>query len=240
MVLGKTKIYRGLDLNKLPNHVAIIMDGNGRWATKRGLPRKFGHKAGCENIKRITRNLFDLKIKIVTYFAFSTENWKRPKEEIDTIFDLIRDYVKTNLDDFVKKDVKINFVGNYTKLPKDIVAQFEQAKERTKNCKSFLVNFAVNYGGRDEILRAVNKAKNIEGEITSKQFESLLDTKDISDPDFIIRTSGEMRVSNFMLYQMAYSEFYFTNTYWPSFSNRDLQKALLSYQKRNRRFGNIK
>lgn len=240
MVLGKTKIYHKLDLNKLPTHVAIIMDGNGRWAQKRGLPRKFGHKAGCENIKRITENLFDLKIKVVTYFAFSTENWKRPKDEIDTIFDLIRDYVNTNLSDFIEKDIKLNFFGDYNKLPQDLVLHFEEAKEKTKNCKSFVVNFAVNYGGQDDILQAVNKAKELEGQITPQIFESLLFTAGTVNPDFVIRTSGEMRISNFMLYQMAYSEFYFTKTYWPSFSNKNLQKALKSYQKRKRRFGGLK
>lgn len=216
------------------------MDGNGRWAKKRGLPRKFGHKAGCENIKKITQNIYDLGIKVVTYFAFSTENWKRPKEEIDGIFDLIREYVKENIDEFLKKDTKIMFCGDYEKLPTDLVKSFKNAIEKTKNCKKFTINFAVNYGGRDEILRAVNKAKKIDGDINFKQFEELLDTHDIGDPDFVIRTSGEMRISNFMLYQLAYSEFYFTKTYWPSFSNKDLQKALIDFQKRDRRFGDIK
>ena len=240
MFLGKTKIYRGLDLSKLPNHVAIIMDGNGRWATHRGLPRKFGHKAGCENIKRITQNLFDLKVKVVTYFAFSTENWKRSEEEISNIFDLIRDYVKESVDEYVKNGVRITFCGDYQKLTKDIVNQFEKAKQQTKDCKNFVVNFAVNYGGRDEILRTVNKVKALEGEISAEQFESFLDTNGLPDPDFVIRTSGEQRISNFMLYQMAYSEFYFTKTYWPSFSNKDLQKALINFQKRKRRFGATK
>lgn len=240
MVLGETKVYRKLDLTKLPKHIAIIMDGNGRWATHRGLPRSLGHKAGCENIKRITRNIYDLGIGVVTFFAFSTENWKRPKEEIDNIFNLIREYVNESLDEFIEKDVKITFCGDYKKLPKDIVSAFEKAIKKTKNCKKFVINFAVNYGGRDEILRAVNKAIKNGKTLDEKGFKDLLDTKDLIDPDFIIRTSGEMRVSNFMLYQMAYSEFYFCKTYWPSFSNKDLQTALIDFQKRKRRFGDIK
>ncbi len=236
---GKTKIYHKLDLSRLPQHIAIIMDGNGRWATKRGLPRNLGHKAGCENIKRITQNIYDLGIRMVTFFAFSTENWKRPKKEIDNIFDLIREYINENTDDFVEKGVRVVFCGDMQKLPKDLVESSEKVMKKTKNGDKFIVQFAVNYGGRDDILRAVNKAIKKGKEVGEKQFENMLDTKGFPDPDFVIRTSGEIRISNFMLYQMAYSEFYFTKTYWPSFSNKELQKALKDFQDRKRRFGNL-
>ena len=235
-----TKIYRKLDLSRLPKHLAIIMDGNGRWATKRGLPRNLGHKAGCENIKRITQNIYDLGIEMVTFFAFSTENWKRPKDEIDGIFNLIRDYMDEYKDEYLEKDVKVMFFGELKDLPQDLTKAMEDIMEKTKNCKKMTVNFAVNYGGRSEILRAVNKAIKGGKELDFNGFEELLYTRNLPDPDFVIRTSGEMRISNFMLYQMAYSELYFTKTYWPSFNNKDLQYALIDFQKRKRRFGNIK
>lgn len=237
MVVGKTKIYRKLDLSRLPQHIAIIMDGNRRWATKRGLPKNLGHKAGCENIKKITQNIYDLGIKVVTFFAFSTENWKRSKDEIDNIFNLIREYVTESTEEFKQKGVKVMFVGEFKKLPKDIVEAFEKVTKETQNNNKFTINFAVNYGGRDEIIRAVNQAVNNKQQVTEESFKQLLDTKMLPDPDFIIRTSGEQRVSNFMLYQMAYSELYFTKTYWPSFTNKELQTALIHFQNRKRRFG---
>lgn len=239
MTIGKTKVYKKLNLSKLPQHIAIIMDGNGRWATKRGLPRNLGHKAGCENIKRITQNIYDLGIKIVTFFAFSTENWKRPKDEIDNIFNLIREYLQTNTADFISNGTKIMLSGDYSKLPEDLVKSFEKVIADTKDCDKFIINFAVNYGGRDEIIRAVNLAVEQNKKVDKESFLKLLYTSNLPDPDFIIRTSGEMRVSNFMLYQMAYSEFYFTKTYWPSFTNKELQIALIDFQKRKRRFGSV-
>ncbi len=239
MILGKTKIYRKLNLSRLPQHIAIIMDGNGRWASSRGLPRSLGHKAGCENIKKITQNIFDLGIKVVSYFAFSTENWKRPKDEIENIFNLIREYVNENTKDFKEKGVKIIFSGDFEKLPKDLICSFKKVMKETENGEKFIINFAVNYGGRDDIIRAVNKAVEAGEKIDQQEFSKLLDTSELVDPDFVIRTSGEMRISNFMLYQMAYSEFYFTKTYWPSFSNKELQIALVDFQKRKRRFGSV-
>ena len=237
---AKVKILRHLDLGRLPNHIAIIMDGNGRWATKRGLPRNMGHRAGCENLKRIVEHIYNLGIKCATFFTFSTENWKRPQEEIDGILNLIKEYMNTDTAEFVKKDAKIIISGDYKKFPEDIVKALEKAVEETKNCKSFTLNLAINYGGRDEILRAANLAIKKGQEIKSiDEFSSLLYTNELPDPDFVIRTSGEMRVSNFMLWQMAYSEFYFIKRYWPSFSESDLQKALIDFQKRKRRFGAI-
>jgi len=240
MGFGVKKAKQELDLSRLPEHIAIIMDGNGRWAKKRGLPRKFGHKAGCDNIKKRTQDIFDLGIKIVTYFAFSTENWKRPKEEIDEIFNLIRKYVEENTEDFVSKGIKITFCGKYEELPKDIVESFKKVQDETKDCTKNVLNFAVNYGGRDEIVRAVNKAIKIGKTVTEESFAKLLDNGNLVDPDFVIRTSGELRISNFMLYEMAYSEFYFCKTFWPSFGKKELVEALINYQGRDRRFGSIK
>ncbi len=240
MASAKIKINKHLDMSRLPKHIAIIMDGNGRWATHRGLPRNLGHKAGCENLKRIINHIYDLGISYATFFTFSTENWKRPKEEIDGIFNVVRNYLDEDGSTFVEKGAKVIVSGDYTKLPSDLVESINRIIEKTKHCKKFVLNLAINYGGRDEILRGVNKAIEAGKPIESQQeFSELLYSKDIPDPDFIIRTSGEMRVSNFMLWQLAYSEFYFTNTYWPAFSEKDLQKAIIEFQKRKRRFGNV-
>lgn len=240
MASAKIKINKHLDMSRLPKHIAIIMDGNGRWATHRGLPRNLGHKAGCENLKRIINHIYDLGIPYATFFTFSTENWKRPKEEIDGIFNVVRNYLDEDGSTFVEKGAKVIVSGDYTKLPSDLVESINRIIEKTKHCKKFVLNLAINYGGRDEILRGVNKAIEAGKPIESQQeFSDLLYSKDIPDPDFIIRTSGEMRVSNFMLWQLAYSEFYFTNTYWPAFSEKDLQKAIIEFQKRKRRFGNV-
>lgn len=237
---GKLKVIKQLDLTRLPTHIAIIMDGNGRWATKRGLPRNMGHKAGCENLKRIIQHIYDLGIKYATFFTFSTENWKRPKEEIDGIFNIVRQYLDEDADQFVKRGARVVVSGDYKKLPQDLVDSISNIIKKTEKCDKFVLNLAINYGGRDEILMGVNEAikqgKTLE---KAEDFSKLLYSKDLPDPDFVIRTSGEMRVSNFMLWQMAYSEFYFTPTYWPSFSEKDLQRALVDFQKRKRRFGSL-
>lgn len=237
---SKIKLNKRLDLGRLPTHIAIIMDGNGRWATKRGLPRNMGHKAGCENLKKIVEFIYELGIKYATFFTFSTENWKRPQEEIDGIFNVVRDYLDEDGNEFVEKGAKIVVSGDYKKLPQDLVETIDRIVEKTKNCDKFVLNLAINYGGRDEILMGVNKAIQAGKELQNQQdFAKLLYNSDIPDPDFVIRTSGEMRVSNFMLWQMAYSEFYFTKVYWPSFTEKDLQKALIDYQQRKRRFGAV-
>ncbi len=240
MAADKLHILKQLDLSRLPTHIAIIMDGNGRWATKRGLPRNMGHKAGCENLKRIIEHIYDLGIKYATFFTFSTENWKRPQEEIDGIFNIVRDYLNDNAEEFLRRGARVVISGDYTRLPQDLVNSIENIVKKTKDCDKFTLNLAINYGGRDEILRAVNEAVKLGKPINSaEEFKKLLYSSDLPDPDFVIRTSGEMRVSNFMLWQMAYSEFYFTKTYWPAFSKKDLQLALIDFQKRKRRFGSI-
>ncbi len=235
-----------LKMNKLgdnlPEHIGIIMDGNGRWAKKRGLPRTLGHKAGIESVEKIVNTLIELnKIKIVTFFAFSTENWKRSEQEINGIFDLIRDYLKQEHDNFYDKNVKVMSIGDLSKFPQDLVEELEKVKEKTKNNTGLVLNLALNYGGRDDITQAINtliqQGKTI---ITKEDISANLYTKELPDPDFVIRTSGEERVSNFMIYQMAYSELYFTKVLWPDFNEKELYKALLNYQKRERRFGGIK
>ncbi len=228
-------------LQKIPSHIAIIMDGNGRWATKRGLPRNYGHKEGINAIERIVLACLNFDIKYCSFFAFSTENWKRSSDEINGIFDLIREYLLKEDNIFLKNQIKVESIGVLDPFPKDLVDAFMDLKERTKNFNKLTVVFALNYGGRDDIVRAVNKFLNEnKKDITEKEFLLALDTKDIPEPDIVLRTSGEMRISNFMLYQMAYSELFFPKIYWPDFNEKHLYKILKKYQKRNRRFGGIK
>lgn len=226
---------------KLPQHLAIIMDGNGRWAKRRGFPRNYGHKAGIFAVERTIDYCLKYGIKFLTLFAFSTENWKRDKEEIDGIFQLVRNYIANNRDRFVDDSVKVDYIGTLNPFPEDLVSILEDARKKTEKCNKLTVTLALNYGGRDEILRAINKIIN-EGhkQVTNNIFEKYLDTKNIPDPDIVVRTSGEQRVSNFLLYQMAYSEFYFPKIYWPDFNERAFIKVLKTYQKRDRRYGGAK
>ena len=229
------------NFNVLPTHLAIILDGNGRWAKRRGLKRTAGHKAGVVALKATIKNCFDLGIKVVSFYAFSTENWNRPKEEIDTIFSLVRDFVKNDLEEIYNYDVKVVASGDYTKFPADLVEELEKCFEKTKNQKTFILNLCINYGGRAEIVRAVNNImQSGKKSVNEDEFSKFLYTADLPDPDFIIRTSGEQRLSNYMLWQCAYSEFYFPKICWPDFDKSELIKALNEYGKRNRRFGKIK
>ncbi len=227
--------------DNLPKHIGIIMDGNGRWATKRGLPRNLGHKEGVNAVDRTIDALIKFNIKVVTFFAFSTENWKRSKQEIDGIFDLLRNYFINQKEEFLLKGVKLMSIGDVDKFPKDLVDELRNLQEKTKNNDKLIVNLAINYGGKDDIVRAVNNLI-AEGktEITKEDISSHLYTADLPDPDFVIRTSGEERISNFMIYQMAYSELYFPKVLWPDFGEKDLLKALEIYSKRERRYGGIK
>lgn len=227
-------------MTDLPIHIGIIMDGNGRWATKRGLPRNLGHKQGIKAIEKTVVACKKFNIKYCTFFAFSTENWKRSKEEIDGIFDLLRQYLKKDNNVFIKNKIKVMSIGVLDKFPKDLQNALSDIKEKTKDYNDTCVIFALNYGGRDDIVRAVNKLIQ-EGhkKIEEKLLLENLDTKDIPEPDLVIRTSGEMRISNFLLYQMAYSELYFPKVYWPDFNEKYLKKCLDIYQKRNRRFGGL-
>ena len=226
---------------KLPTHIAFIMDGNGRWATKRGLPRNVGHREGVKAIERTILASLKFGIKYVTFFCFSTENWKRSKEEVDGIFSLLRDYLSKNDNIFIKNKIKLNSIGVLDPFPSDLKNAIIDTQIKTSEYDdNLVVNFALNYGGRDEIVRAVNKIiKNGNKSINEKEFAQFLDTANLPDPDFVVRTSGEERLSNFLLYQLAYSELYFPKIYWPDFNERQLLKSLKVFSKRNRRFGGV-
>lgn len=233
-----------LDKTKIPLHIAIIMDGNGRWAKKHNVPKKAGHKAGADALEKVTQGAMDLGVKYLTVYAFSTENWNRSKEEVADIMNLLRSYLKEHIRTAKKRDVVVKIIGDKSRLDLDIQQQIEDLENLTKDKSGLTLNIALNYGGRDEILRAVksiiNDTKSGKIDIdtfTSEAFEGYLDTKNIPDPELVIRTSGEERVSNFLLWQIAYAEFNFSNKLWPDYTKQDLKEAILSYQNRDRRFG---
>lgn len=232
---------------KLPNHVAIIMDGNGRWAKKRSLPRIAGHYEGMKIVKKITRFANELGIKTLTLYAFSTENWKRPKLEVEFLMKLPEEFLGTYLPELIDQNVRVNMMGNIESLPEHTKRAVKNAIDRTANNDGLILNFALNYGSRDEIVQAVQKIVSDvqDGTISSDGIsEELLDsylmTKDLSEPDLLIRTSGEVRLSNFMLWQLAYTELWFTDTLWPDFNESCLLDAIESFQTRNRRYGGLK
>ena len=236
-----------LDMNNIPNHIAIIMDGNGRWAKERMLPRSMGHKAGVETIRRILKEATRLGVKNLTLYAFSTENWGRPKDEVGALMKLLVTYLRKELDECHKNGVRMNVFGDTTQLPKECQEALDDALETTKNNTRINLNFALNYGGRDEIIRAIKLMysdinKNIikEEDLNSELIENYLYTKGIPDPDLIIRPSGEQRLSNFLLWQCAYSEFWYSDINWPDFKEEDLRRAISDYQNRDRRFGKVK
>ena len=231
---------------KVPQHIAIILDGNGRWAKAKGMPRNYGHAQGSKNVERICEEAWRMGIKYLTVYAFSTENWSRPKSEVDALMSLLRNYMKTCLKTAAKNDMKVRVIGDKTRLDADIRSWIAELEEATKNNGGLNFQIALNYGSRDEIVRAVRKiardAKDgkLEPEsITSEVISSYLDTHDIPDPDLLIRTSGEERLSNFLLWQLAYSEFYFTDVLWPDFTKEELMKAIEQYNSRDRRYGGV-
>ena len=237
----KKKKKEEIDYSKMPEHVAFIMDGNGRWAKKRGKLRTYGHRIGAESITAIVNHAKKLGIKVISLFAFSTENWNRPKDEVDEIFRIAEDLIDKRFDDYVNSDIKLIVIGGREKLPKTLVEKIKNMEEKTKNNKSLTVNIALNYGGRDEIIKAVNNIlKDGLKEIDEKTFRSYLQTCSIPDPDLLIRTSGEQRLSNFMMYQCAYTELYFPKVHWPDFREKELEEAVIAFQKRDRRYGAIK
>lgn len=245
-MFDKKKNPAGLDLEHLPYHVGIIMDGNGRWAQKRMLPRVAGHRAAMVNVKKAIRFSSDIGIKALTLYAFSTENWKRPKEEVGALMSILLEYLGKELDEMHKKEVIVRTVGDIAGLPQPVQDLLNHSMEKTRYNHGMVLNLALNYGSRSEIIRAVRniaqevKEEKIEiGEIDENLFANHLYTSNVPDPDLIIRTSGEMRISNFLLYQMAYSELYFTPTLFPDFGEKEYTKALIEYQGRKRRFGAI-
>ncbi len=225
----------------IPGHIAIIMDGNGRWAKKRGLPRSFGHSAGAKKFKEIARYCNKIGVKYLTVYAFSTENWKRPKEEIDGIMNLLRDYLKDSTN-FKGENIKLRFIGDRAPLPEDVRILMENSERESDDATGMTACLALNYGGRDEITKAVQKiiSEGInEQDITEELISSKLYTVDYPDPDLIIRPSGEYRLSNFLTWQSAYSEFYFDKVLWPDFTTKDLDRAIDEFNRRNRRFGGV-
>jgi undecaprenyl diphosphate synthase len=225
-------------------HIAIIMDGNGRWAAERGLPRVEGHRRGVESVRRTVEAALELGIAYLTLFSFSSENWTRPKQEISDLFGLLRRFIRRDLADLHKNGVRIRVIGTRTGLEADLLRMIDDAVELTKNNTALNLTVAFNYGARDEIVRAARRMAEAAANgsldpeaVTEERFASFLDTADIPDPDLLIRTSGELRLSNFLLWQLAYAEFVFVNTYWPDFSREQLEAALAEYHRRSRRFG---
>ena len=228
-----------MDFNNLPRHIAIIMDGNGRWAKRRGLPRTSGHSAGAENFRTIATYCKDIGIQYLTVYAFSTENWRRPPEEVSTIMGLLDKYLHEAIERMERDRVKMKFFGDTSVLSPKLRALIERTAEISSQYEGCQVNICVNYGGRDEIIRAAKRLAETGVAFSEENFAGEMYSAGIPDPDMIIRPGGEMRISNFLLWQAAYSELYFTDTLWPDFSKNELNKAIFSFQHRDRRFGGI-
>lgn len=230
--------------NKIPQHVAIILDGNGRWAKSKGMPRNYGHVQGAKTVEVICEEAYRMGIQYLTVYAFSTENWNRPADEVDALMGLLRNYMKTCLKTAAKNNMCVRVIGEKSRLDEDIRKRIGELEEATKENTGLHFQIAINYGGRDEIIRAAKKlaVRVAEGslkpeDITQDRFDAALDTAGIPEPDLLIRTCGEQRISNFLLWQLAYTEFYFTPVAWPDFTKEELEKAVAAYNKRDRRYG---
>ena len=229
---------------KIPQHVAIILDGNGRWAKSKGMPRNYGHVQGAKTVEKICEEAYRMGIQYLTVYAFSTENWNRPADEVDALMGLLRNYMKTCLKTAAKNNMCVRVIGEKSRLDEDIRRRIAELEAATKENTGLHFQIAINYGGRDEIIRAVKKlAKQVQAgelnpeDITQEQFDGALDTAGIPEPDLLIRTCGEQRISKFLLWQLAYTEFYFTPIAWPDFTKEELEKAVAAYNKRDRRYG---
>tara|TARA_Y100001970_G_scaffold294273_1_gene449607 strand:- start:10993 stop:11781 length:789 start_codon:yes stop_codon:yes gene_type:complete len=243
---SKCDLPKGLDPKRIPKHVAIIMDGNGRWAGDRGLPRVRGHSKGVETLRLILKLCSDWGVKALTVFAFSTENWSRPDNEVEFLLNLFEKVIQDEFNSLQKESVKLRFIGDLKEFPTKLVQKLEQASEDSSSNNGICLNVCTNYGGRRELVNVAKKLAQeaTEGKINPKDiderlFESYLHTNNTGDPDLLIRTSGECRISNFLLWQLAYSEIYITDVLWPDFGRNDLQKALIEFQSRKRRFGGL-
>jgi len=241
----KRKTY-ALDLGAMPQHIAFIMDGNGRWAKRKGMPRLVGHNAGTETLKKIVKESKRLGIPYITFYAFSTENWKRPSDEVNGLMNILVKFIQSEIQEIHSNHIKINILGDIDRLPSYAREQVDFATELTKDNTEMHFNIALNYGGRDEIIQAVKKiVRDVQNQkididqIDEKSFQTYLYTNGMPDPDLLIRTSGEVRLSNFLLWQLAYSELTFVDVFWPDFDEMAYQKAISDYQNRNRRFGAI-
>ncbi|GHU62830.1 isoprenyl transferase [Clostridia bacterium] len=235
-----------MNKEEVPRHIAVILDGNGRWAKQRSLPRHFGHMQGCKTVEKIVEAVARLHVSYFTIYGFSTENWNRPKEEVNALMRLFRYYMKRLLVVAQKNNVKVLAIGEKSRFSADIIEGVERLEKQTKDNTGLTFILAINYGSRDEIVRAVKKMnQDIQvgslslDEINEENFSQYLDTKEIPDPDLLIRTGGEIRLSNYLLWQCAYTEFYFCDIYWPDFNQEELIKAIKYYNKRERRFGNV-
>ena len=229
-----------VDMSRLPRHIAIIMDGNGRWAKMRGLPRTAGHKVGAETFRRIARHCKKLGIQYLTVYAFSTENWKRPKEEVDAIMGLLDQYLREALPSMEKEHIRVKFFGDLSVLDPELRELAEKANALSDTIEGVQANLCLNYGGRDELVRAAKACAEAGVEWTEENFGKFLYSADVPDPELVIRPGGEQRISNFLLWQCAYSEFIFTPTLWPDFDEKTLEEAIIAYQQRDRRFGGVK
>ena len=229
-----------VDKSRLPRHIAIIMDGNGRWAKKRGLPRTAGHKVGAETFRSIATYCQELGIQYLTIYAFSTENWKRPKDEVDTLMNLLEQYLQEAIDTMERDHIRLKILGDAAALSPKLQRMIAETNDISAHYDGFQTNICLNYGGRAEILRAAQLCAAAGEDWTEENFSKYLWSAGIPDPELIIRPSGELRLSNFLLWQCAYSEFYFCDTLWPDFTRADLDKAIIDYQKRDRRFGGVK
>ena len=240
------ELSKDIDKRRIPQHIAIIMDGNGRWATKKGLPRSFGHNKGVSVLKEIIKASKNLGCRVLTVFAFSTENWTRPSKEVDYLINLFGKVLSKEIDEIHSESIKIKFIGDLSPFPETLKLILQSAESRTQNNQDFILNVCVNYGGRQEIVKVAKEIalKSFNGEIKASEvneelFNSELLTKGVKDPELLIRTSGEKRISNFLLWQLAYSEIYITDVLWPDFNEVEFLKAIIDYQSRNRRFGGI-
>lgn len=236
-----------IDKQKLPGHIAIIMDGNGRWAQRRGLPRAAGHRAGVESLREVIKLCCELNINILTIYTFSTENWKRPQDEVNILMGLLVEYINKEINELHKNGVRINPIGRVGELPRPALEAMVKAVQLTRENKNLILNVALNYGGRTEIIDAVRAiAADVEagvikaGQIDARVVSNYLYTAGQQDPDLLIRPSADFRISNFLLWQLAYTEFWFTDTLWPDFRRRHLLQALADFQRRERRFGGLK
>ncbi len=232
---------------RVPQHVAIILDGNGRWAKQHGMPRNYGHTQGAKNVETICREAWNLGIKYLTVYAFSTENWARPRDEVHALMKLLRNYMKNCIKTAEKNHMRVRVIGDVSKLDDDIQESIRRLEDFSKDQDGLNFQIAINYGSRDEMLRGMKKmlddykeGRFVAEELDEAKFERYLDTSDIPSPDLLIRTSGEQRLSNFLLWQLAYSELYFTDVPWPDFTKKELVKAIEDYNKRDRRYGGIK
>jgi undecaprenyl diphosphate synthase len=237
-------LKENIDIHNLPEHVAVIMDGNGRWAKNKGAARIFGHRNAIEAVRQTIEGAGEIGVKFLTLYAFSTENWGRPKEEVDALMELLVNTLQKEIGQLQKNNVKLKTIGDISRLPKNCREDLKEAMEATKNNTGLTLMIALNYSGRWEILKAVNellaKAKNgLVEEIDEQLFSQHMETKDVPDPALLIRTSGELRISNFLLWQIAYTEIYITPKLWPDFRKEDLYEAICEYQKRERRFGKV-